>query len=121
MSVAHAEFDKEGKKIVSVGHDQIIRMWDIGTGEKIQQYEGYFSNCRANVALSYCGNFIYGPDGRTSVIHIWDVLTGKIVSSLTGHGASVRYINASPSEQSFVSCGDDLQAKFWTSEVKQVN
>ena len=47
-------------------------------------------------------------------IVVWDSLTGDIVSRIpSNHVGAPRWLEHSPSEAAFVSCGSDRSVRFW--------
>lgn len=74
----------------------------------------FYQEIRTNAAISYCGNFILAPNNKNNVINLWDFNSGQLVQTLSGHNNLIRCIAVSPMDQSFISCSEDCQGKFWT-------
>jgi WD40 repeat protein len=50
---------------------------------------------------------------------VWDTLTGDIVSRFpSNHVGAPRWLEHSPTESSFVTCGSDRSIRFWREAVK---
>jgi WD40 repeat protein len=52
-------------------------------------------------------------------VMVWDTLTGDIVSRFpSNHVGAPRWLEHSPTESSFVTCGSDRSIRFWREAVK---
>jgi WD40 repeat protein len=68
-------FTPNGKSLVSGGHDETVRLWDVATGKERATVKGH---------TFYVGSVAFGPDGKTlatgswdRTIKVWDIATGK--------------------------------------------
>ena len=77
-------FSPDGKVVASGGHDNLVKLWDVETGELLRTLTGHGS---------IVGAVVFSPDGQTLVsgdwdndIKFWDVSTGALKRTITaGH------------------------------------
>ncbi|MFC1783498.1 WD40 repeat domain-containing protein [Planctomycetota bacterium] len=120
--VGSVAFSYDGKRIVSSGGDNTIKVWDPAF-EVLAGHE----NPVFSVAFSPDGKRIVsgsGDQGGTFVegvfkyidgtINVWDVATGEELMIMLGHNQRVGSVSFSPDGQRIVSMGkDDKTIKFW--------
>ena len=85
-------FTPDGRELISVGYDKVIRIWDVGTGQAIRTLRGQAGP--GSEGMIYAAAL--GPDGRTlatggwspgrnQYITLFDFLTGQVTALLRGH------------------------------------
>jgi WD40 repeat protein len=91
------------KKAVAVACGEVIQIWDVETGKKVNSLEGHQSSLRA-LALS--------PDGKTlasgswdGAIKLWDLQKNKEIQSLLRHKGTAYALAFSPDGKHLVSGG----------------
>ena len=72
----------------------------------------YFSNATFN----YNEELIIGISEPQNFAVIWSSKNGEEIQRLSGHTNTIRYISASPVENSIATCCFDNKLRFWTSE-----
>ena len=94
-------FSHDGTLLVSNGHHEPIKLWDVQTGGVIRTSDRFAIG--AIISISPDGNTIaLGTSGGT--IYLWDVRTGKHHSTETGQDNPVNHIKFSPvNSQRFIS------------------
>ena len=110
--VKSVAFSPDGKTLASGGGDNVIHLWDIGTGKRKMTLVGH---------THWVFSLAFSPDGKTlasgsvdSDIRLWDPHTGKHKKTLTGHGDWVRSIAFSLDGKTLVSGSDDGSVLLWT-------
>jgi hypothetical protein len=100
----------DGRRVVSGGADNTVRVWDTRTGKEIKRLEGHTGRVWG-VAFS--------PDGRQvasgsfdGTVRVWDVATGR-EKRIGKHKDYVRSVAFSPTGQRLVSAGDDRMVYLW--------
>ena len=109
--VKSVAFSPDGKTLASGGGDNVIHLWDIGTGKREMTLVGH---------THWVFSLAFSPDGKTlasgsvdSDIRLWDPHTGEEKKTLTGHGNWVRSIAFSPDGKTLVSGSDDGSVLLW--------
>jgi WD40 repeat protein len=80
-------FSPDGRTVLSGGHRDTIRLWDVATGKLVRTFEGH-SDRVFSIALT--------PDGRTmlsgsedNTLKLWNMLTGKLIRTLEGQNQRI--------------------------------
>ncbi|MBN3908323.1 MAG: hypothetical protein HWQ35_17810 [Nostoc sp. NMS1] len=101
---------RNGRFLASSGDDQIIRIWDVNTGEPIKILKGHTSKVMS---------VVFSPDGQTIAscsedksIRIWDTCTGKH-KTLQGHSGRVWSVAFNFDGSLLASGGEDNTIKVW--------
>ena len=109
--VKSVAFSPDGKTFASGGGDNVIHLWDVGTGKRTMTLFGH---------THWVFGLAFSPDGKTlasgsidSDIRLWDAHTGEHKKTLTGHSAWVRSIAFSPDGKTLVSGSDDGSVLIW--------
>lgn len=109
--VKSVAFSPDGKTVASGGGDNVIHLWDIGTGKRKKTLVGH---------THWVFSLAFSPDGKTlasgsvdSDIRLWDLQTGQHKKTLTGHGNWVRSIAFSSDGKTLVSGSDDGSVLLW--------
>ena len=109
--VKSVAFSPDGKTLASGGGDNVIHLWDIGTGKRKKTLVGH---------THWAFSLAFSPDGKTlasgsvdSDIRLWDPQTGQHKKTLTGHGNWVRSIAFSSDGKTLVSGSDDGSVLIW--------
>jgi len=109
--VKSVAFSPDGKTLASGGGDNVIHLWDIGTGKRRMTLVGH---------THWVFSLAFSPDGTTlasgsvdSDIRLWDPHTGKHKKTLAGHGDWVRSIAFSSDGKTLVSGSDDGSVLLW--------
>ncbi len=70
---------------------------------------------RTSATFNFSEEFIVGCDQGMAAV-VWDARTGEQIQRLVGHTNAVRYVAASPIENSLLTCSNDYRARFWLEE-----
>jgi WD40 repeat protein len=104
-------YSPDGKRIVSGGQDQTLRVWDALTGEELLVITGH-SRRVASVAIS--------PDGKRIVsssdddtLRVWDAATGKEALRLEGAMKGATSLKYSPDGEMIAAAGDGKKVRLW--------
>jgi serine/threonine protein kinase/WD40 repeat protein len=108
-------FLPDGRRMVSVGRDKMVRIWDVETRSTLSTLpvEGYLKD--ADVSAD--GRFIamaFTSSGKAGVIHVWDLEKRERILELVQDG--IIYINSirfSPDGMHVVTCGNPSDGVLW--------
>jgi WD40 repeat protein len=102
-------FSPDGKRLAARSGDQVIRVWDVATGERVLAFSQSHGGRVDSVA--------YSPDGRLlatgsddGTVRLWDPVAGKEVLSRrfgTGYPSRVGALTFSPDGPSLAAGGYD--------------
>ncbi|KAL9314369.1 hypothetical protein ACSQ67_019821 [Phaseolus vulgaris] len=142
-----AIFTKDQRFVLSCGKDSTIKLWEVGSGRLVRQYLGAmhtqlrcqpigFKIASLNLLFtisihSYLcvpslwqaifnqtEEFIIFIDELSNEIIIWDAMTTeKVAKWPSNHVGAPRWLEHSPIESAFISCGTDRSVRFWKETV----
>ncbi|EXB28923.1 Cleavage stimulation factor subunit 1 [Morus notabilis] len=110
-----AIFTKDQRFILSCGKDSSVKLWEVGTGRLVKQYLGAtHTQLRCQAVFNHTEEFVLCIDEPNNEIVIWDALTAeKVARWPSNHIGAPRWLEHSPVEAAFVSCGTDKSIRYW--------
>lgn len=122
LPLISAQFNFNGKLVVTNSFDGTAKIWDSATGRLIHTLEHYH--------MTQSGFFQLAPGVKSaffspveekvatiavedSKVKIWDALTGMLIHSLEGHTAEIEYAQFSPNGKKIITASRDSTAKIW--------
>ncbi|XP_073039995.1 cleavage stimulation factor subunit 50 [Primulina eburnea] len=110
-----ANFTKDQRYLLSSGKDSVVNLWEVGTGRLVKQYFGSTrTQLRCQAVFNVTEEFVLSIDEASNEIVIWDALTTERVARWpSNHIGMPRWLEHSPVESSFVTCGTDRSLRFW--------
>jgi WD40 repeat protein len=112
-SLSSARFSPDGKRIVTSGWDNTLRLWDVATGEQIgAPFTGHTDRV-LSADFSLDGKqIVSGSADKT--IRIWDVFSHKQIGDpFIGHTADVGAVAFNPDRTRVVSGSKDTTIRLW--------
>lgn len=114
--VDNAIFNKASNLLISGGHDDMIKMWDVNTGGLIKQFAGH-NDWVYDICLSADEKYIYSAS-LDKTIKVWDIASGKQVATLKGHSDGVVSLDISKDGKYLVSAGLGKEIIIWDLNTK---
>ncbi|XP_061357056.1 cleavage stimulation factor subunit 50 isoform X1 [Gastrolobium bilobum] len=110
-----AIFTKDQRFVLSCGKDSTIKLWEVGSGRLVKQYLGAIhTQLRCQAIFNETEEFILSIDELSNEIVIWDAMTTeKVAKWPSNHVGAPRWLEHSPIEPAFISCGTDRSVRFW--------
>eukprot|EP01104_Vermistella_antarctica_P003492 TRINITY_DN1370_c0_g3_i1.p1 TRINITY_DN1370_c0_g3~~TRINITY_DN1370_c0_g3_i1.p1 ORF type:complete len:474 (+),score=95.53 TRINITY_DN1370_c0_g3_i1:91-1512(+) len=113
--VSSIRFSRNGKYLLSSGKDSSIRLWEVATATPLLVYAGCTNERnRVQASFSHDENYVLGTDEASNSVFIFDTRTAELRQRVPAHTSLVNWVVNSTTEASFVSCGDDKKAVYWT-------
>ncbi len=103
-------FSPDGKTLVSGGSDQIMRIWDVATGQERHRFWGHSSTITA-LAFRPDGRLVSG--GADAVVRLWDIDAGRELRSFKGHTDRICSLSFSPDGVTLASSSFDFTVRLW--------
>ncbi|CAN6470769.1 unnamed protein product [Victoria cruziana] len=102
-------FTKDQRYVLSCGKDSTVKLWEVGTGRAVKQYIGAtHTQLRCQAVFNETEEFVLSVDEPNNEIVVWDALTSeKVARWPSNHIGPPRWLEHSPAEAAFVSCGTD--------------
>jgi small GTP-binding protein len=108
-------FSLDGKRVLSGGRDNPMRMWDVETGRCLRVFEGH-TNAIYSVALS-ADQHVALSGSSDMTMRLWDVGTGRCVRVFKGHSDFVRSVALSADQRLALSGSGDMTMRLWDVET----
>ncbi|KAL9433407.1 hypothetical protein AB3S75_028273 [Citrus x aurantiifolia] len=113
--VTSANFTKDQRFVLSCGKDSTVKLWEVSSGRLVKQYLGAtHTQLRFQAVFNDTEEFVLSIDEPSNEIVIWDALTAeKVAKWSSNHIGAPRWIEHSPAEAAFITCGTDRSVRFW--------
>ena len=114
-------FSRDGRRLLSGGFDQTVRLWDVASGKELRRLLGHKDGV-TSVAFSsdgrrgVSGGGNYGRNGAVdSTVRVWDLESGKELRrfyegipsfNIEGESAAVMHVAISPDGRRAISIGN---------------
>lgn len=110
-----AFFTKDQRYVLSCGKDSSVKLWEVGTGRLVRQYLGAsHTQLRCQAVFNDTEEFVLTIDEQSNEVVVWDALTAeKVARWPSNHVGLPRWLEHSPTEAAFVTCGTDRSVRFW--------
>jgi WD40 repeat protein len=105
------QFDPSGKTIAVAGFENVVRLYDVSSGELIRTFDCSCNDIRA-VAFSHDGQKLVAG-GRDGHIRIWNVSDGSVFKDWQGHDHRIRVVAFSPTGDRIATAGENPTIRIW--------
>lgn len=109
--IDNAIFNSNTTNVISGGHDNLIKVWDVATGKMTKSLAGH-DDWVYDICLSKDEKYIYsGSFDKT--IKIWDISSGKNIATLKEHTDEIVCLDLSKDGKYLASAGMDKYIIIW--------
>jgi WD40 repeat protein len=109
--IAAINVSRDGKYVLTGGHDTSVRLYGIADGVELQRFRGHTDRV-LGVALSDDMAYAAGC-GADRTVRIWSVETGELLQTLRGHRDDVYSVVFINLDANVVSTGADATVRIW--------
>jgi WD40 repeat protein len=117
-SVTSVVFSPDGVTLASGGKDNLVKLWDIGTGGVKRTLAGIQGAIKA-IAFSADGKLLAACGSYDNTARLWDVHTGSLKKNFTGNDNPVTAVAISPDGKTLATGSKDT-VKLWNTETGEV-
>ncbi|MQM02212.1 hypothetical protein Taro_034975 [Colocasia esculenta] len=108
-------FTKDERFVLSCGKDSTVKLWEVATGRLVKQYLGaVHMQLRCQAVFNGTEEFVLSIDEASNEVIVWDAVSAeKVAKWPSNHAGAPRWIEHSPTEEAFITCGTDRSVRFW--------
>jgi small GTP-binding protein len=111
VKICSFAFSADGKRVLSGGADDSVRLWDMKVGRCLGVLEGHTDYVRSVVWSADQSRALSCSDDNT--LRLWDVSTGRCLGVLKGHTFCVLSLFWSADERHALSGSADKTVRLW--------
>lgn len=113
-AVDDVAFSNDGKRIVSVGKDKVVRTLNAEDGSTLFEIDGFQGHRKKiNSTVFSADGGVYATASSDTLIKIWDGSSNAPVRTLRGHTKEVTRIAFSPDRETLYSVAADGDLRIW--------
>jgi hypothetical protein len=109
----------DGRRLLTAGLDNTIRLWDVATGKELRQWPGHSGEAVMSVAFLPDGRRALSA-GRDKLIRLWDLEKDREIRSYPIHTQPVAHVAVTPDGQVAASSGDESTVFLWNVDTGKV-
>ncbi len=113
-SVVACKLTVDSKRLVSIGLDHTVRLWDLNSGTLLMHFFGHAGGQSAFAITADGQNLMYAA--RDSSLAIYDLESGAQLQRLRGHSAVITTCVLHPDGQRVLTASQDNKIKIWDLE-----
>lgn len=105
---------RDASSLASASLDRHIILWDLRTGNPIQELKGHSKGVSSLCFLNDKEKLV--STGIDQSVRVWDLTSGELIRSMNNHTLPVHDLALRPGEAALpvvVSAGDDRTVRFW--------
>lgn len=110
-SAHHTAFSPGGQTYLAGGENGTIRVWDLATGEQIQELKGHKGS--TNAAVFVPGRSMVVSGGQDRMLRLWDLTTGKAIGAQEAHEKPITWLSVSADGKTALSGSADGTVRIW--------
>jgi WD40 repeat protein len=105
-------FSPDGRRLVFVGNDGLLTLWNAETGREMDKVRGRFRGFRGGVAFSPDGRWLIAA-AEDCTVKVWDAATLAWKHNFRGHRGPIGGIAVSHSGEFLITGSTDKTVKVW--------
>lgn len=109
--VTTVAISSDGKRVASGGLDDVIKIWNLDTGELLLTLTGHTKPVNCLAISPDCQILVSGSDDHT--LKMWNLTTGALLQTLHGHSRDVNAVAIHANGQLLASGSKDRTARLW--------
>jgi WD40 repeat protein/serine/threonine protein kinase len=109
--ITSVSLSPDGQHLLTGSEDNLVRLWEIMSGEVIRQFEGH-TEWVAAVCFSPDGQYAC-TGGWDQTVRLWEIMSGREVQRFDGHGWVVSAVRFSSDGQEVLSGSWDQTIRMW--------
>ena len=102
-------FSPDGRSIAGWPDDQLIRLWELASGQERWRIPGKF----VSVAFAPDGRTIAAADKDAGIVRLWDLASQREIARLDGHDSDIASLAFSPDGKTLASGSGDFTVCLW--------
>ncbi len=110
-SVVSSELTPDGKRLISVGLDHTLRLWDLNSGAQLMHFYGHAGAPTALAVTSDGQNLLYPTSDHS--LCVYDLSNGAQLRRLRGHSAAITACSLHPDGKRVLTAARDHKLKLW--------
>ena len=114
QGVVAVRMTQAGNTLVTAGGDNLIRVWNVASGKKSQEFT--WSNSRIEAMDVSPDGTVLALGGRDGVVHLLNTSTGALTSPQPGHQRGVLSVAVSKDGRIAATTGMDRTIRIWDLE-----
>jgi WD40 repeat protein len=107
----------DGKRALSCGPDQTVRLWDVATGKELSRFVGHTGAVIAAVFAADDRRVLSASADGT--VRLWDTDNGREMRRCSGHVGRVYSVAPSSDGRRALSSGEDHTVRLWDLQTGQ--
>ena len=104
-------FSPDGKRALTAGDDNTLRVWDLETGHFRRVFKGHTGSV---YSVAWSADERCALSGsRDKTVRLWDMQTGRPLRVFEGHTGCIRSVAWSPDQRRALSGAEDSTVRLW--------
>lgn len=88
-NVFDVTFSPDGALLASASYDASVRLWDVSTGQEVQEFEGKLGQAMRKVVFASLDSSTLATLSEDGTIRLWNVRTGNEMTTINSFGDDV--------------------------------